>query len=259
MENQPEMDQQDAILKKYQQMALLSSIGFVLAIVVILQIGPTQQRNEVENKNVMQVESHDYSVGFITPQSVMKSVVQISCLDDATGQFGYDGQGIIYAQVDNYLYIATAKHCLPRSNTKLLEITTIDKKKVDFIDYRIVYNPNDVDAGMIEVRLQNNSDENYYAATNSMIVSNKILIGDTAIVESIFNSRNIVTKNAIITSGTTGSFSPYKTEPGDSGSPVIGRYGVIGLVSGSYVGNNTSYFVPIEEFEILYVYFRHAN
>lgn len=203
-------------------------------------------------KDERAIEPHDLATPFCSKDSVAACVVQI-CHGDSSKREFYVSQGIMYAQTENAVYIALPKHCLPKLTIDYAFIVTnnrdtldIKKRCIDAICY------DSIDAAMLVLSTRNLG-SHYLSVSEMELIDNRMLCGDSAIMETMYDCRNVIAKYGTLNDSSIAAFTLFRAEPGDSGSPLIGRYGVIGLVSNSFLGNGNSQYVPIAYFEHLYI------
>jgi hypothetical protein len=189
---------------------------------------------------------------FIDINDITKCVVQIECR--TTDGKGSNGQGVMYAQVGDKLYIATSKHCLPEGREKIMKIRTSAGKEVYYTD-AVMMAYNILDAGMIELTIPN-PEKRFHTVSEYGLIANQTPIGDTVILVTPFDARKATKKYGTLTDNTTVDFSPVYAEPGDSGSPVVCRHGIVGILFGLRPENvNEAVYVEMSYFEKIYLEF----
>lgn len=201
-----------------------------------------------KDKNISRVTNADYSSPFIDPGSIDKCIIQVLCQGPHENSAG---QGILYAQIGKLLYIAMPRHCLPENEETNTIFKRVDGSVIEY-EHQGTYSYSSIDAALVILRVKHE----FPTISEEGLVDRRIIIGDTAIMETVFDVRNVKRKFGIITEENRAEFPSYQAEPGDSGSPLVGRHGIIGMVVSIHRSNyseNSAGFIKISVFENLYI------
>lgn len=149
----------------------------------------------------------------------------------------------------NSTFIGLPGHVLPDSNVFDYRYQVIDYQGRQTIFKIAAYiRSENQDAAVIKVdRIEGAFPLSPGLRTEDMILE------DSAFVLSPFNSRSIETKTGRFLKHNILDMKNIFNEPGDSGSLVVGRLGVVGVVSGVSDDGKKMHFTPLEVFEKLYV------
>jgi hypothetical protein len=159
------------------------------------------------------------------------------------------GHGCIYSHRGDYSYLILPKHCFPYDSTKQCTVWARDYegKKID-LDWVRMYRNSTYDAEMLKV-------EKIFGLPSlceTAMLTGYRASGDSALIFSPFNVRNVEKKRGIFLSEERVKMSTIISEFGDSGGLVMSREGVAGILVSSSGNGSTMYYVPILVFEKMY-------
>jgi len=159
------------------------------------------------------------------------------------------GHGCIYSHRGDYSYLILPKHCFPYDSTKQCTVWARDYegKKIN-LDWVRMYRNSTYDAEMLKV-------EKIFGLPSlceTAMLTGYRTPGDSALIFSPFNVRNVEKKRGVFLSEERVKMSTIISEFGDSGGLVMSREGVAGILVSSSDNGSTMYYVPILIFEKMY-------
>lgn len=230
---------------------LLYSLTFLLIIIIVHYDVPELMYKKITSEQQITIEiAKKYP--FIDATRVDSSIIQIYCESDEYEK-GSIGQCCVYARRGEIVYIALPRHCMPTSTTTRIDFTTIAGKKLD-MSYVLGYEKTNQDAAMLVVLDNTKKDQRIPSLSERRLLAKEIFYGDTVIVQTPFNARKLQKKYGIMIDDRSAAFDPYRCETGDSGSLLVSRLGVAGIVTSVKSNSNVAFYVPIAVFEELYIY-----
>lgn len=160
----------------------------------------------------------------------------------------YAAHCFVYAHVGDFSFLALPRHCFKYDTSKRQDLW-IENSKGDRTQIRWYKSSSSTlyDAEMLKIdRVEG------LALSNTDLISDQVDLADTAIVLSPFNVRKVPRKFGYFLQDNKIEMNTLYGEKGDSGSLIVGRTGVVGVMFATTGLGEKVLYVPILLFEELY-------